>query len=74
MSLPPPSFAHDAGTAAYYDQRASEYDEWYEGEGQFATSTRPGWLEEVDRVIDALRALSWPRRSSELHCWPGLGS
>jgi RNA polymerase-binding transcription factor DksA len=26
----PPSFAHDAGTAAYYDQRAPDYDEWYE--------------------------------------------
>ena len=30
------AFARDAATAAYYERRAAEYDEWYAGEGVFA--------------------------------------
>jgi ubiquinone/menaquinone biosynthesis C-methylase UbiE len=51
------SFARDAATHAYYDARAGEYDEWYEGEGRFADRERPGWsaeVEELVRVVDAL--------------------
>lgn len=51
------SFARDAATHAYYDARAGEYDEWYEGEGRFADRDRPGWsaeVEELVRVVDAL--------------------
>src|SRR5581483_7647872 len=32
----PPAFATDAATAAYYERRAAEYDEWYTGDGVFA--------------------------------------
>lgn len=32
---------------AYYDRRASEYDDWYQGVGLFAHRDRPGWREEV---------------------------
>jgi ubiquinone/menaquinone biosynthesis C-methylase UbiE len=37
----------------YYEQRAAEYDEWYEGTGVFASRSRPGWAEDVA----ALRAV-----------------
>lgn len=42
---------------AYYDARAAEYDEWYEGTGRFAGLDRPAWHEMVDALADALRAL-----------------
>jgi hypothetical protein len=32
---------------AYYDRRAPEYDEWYEGLGRFDGLERPRWDEEV---------------------------
>ena len=35
----------------YYEQRAAEYDEWYMGEGLFATRERPGWDDEVERLV-----------------------
>jgi hypothetical protein len=34
------SFAADAATHAYYERRAREYDEWYEGAGLFAERDR----------------------------------
>jgi len=46
-----PAFATDPATAAYYDQRAAEYDEWYTGAGLFARRDRPGWHDEVAQVI-----------------------
>jgi demethylmenaquinone methyltransferase/2-methoxy-6-polyprenyl-1,4-benzoquinol methylase len=52
-----PSLARDPATAAYYDQRAAEYDEWYLGHGQFADRDRPGWHSEVDRVVDLVAQL-----------------
>jgi demethylmenaquinone methyltransferase/2-methoxy-6-polyprenyl-1,4-benzoquinol methylase len=35
----------------YYEQRAAEYDEWYAGEGLFASRDRPGWDEDVARLV-----------------------
>ncbi len=32
----------DAGMRAYYDRRAAEYDDWWNGTGLFATRDRPG--------------------------------
>ncbi|MDX6518501.1 MAG: hypothetical protein QOF50_1347, partial [Gaiellaceae bacterium] len=32
---------------AYYDARAREYDEWYEGLGRFDGLERPRWDEDV---------------------------
>jgi demethylmenaquinone methyltransferase/2-methoxy-6-polyprenyl-1,4-benzoquinol methylase len=51
------SFAGDPGTHAYYHWRAGEYDEWYEGEGRFAARERPGWEDELGRVIATVAAL-----------------
>jgi SAM-dependent methyltransferase len=51
------SFARDPGTLAYYERRAGEYDEWYEGEGRFAVRERPGWDQELQRVIAIVKAL-----------------
>lgn len=52
-----PAFATDRATAAYYEQRAAEYDEWYTGAGQFAARHRPGWNAELQGVIDLLQRL-----------------
>lgn len=42
MSASLPAFARDRATAEYYDRRANEYDDWYEGRGRFAERDRPG--------------------------------
>ncbi len=52
-----PAFAADRATATYYERRAREYDEWYEGAGLFSARDRPGWSEELDRLIEVIRLL-----------------
>ncbi|MGH3097026.1 MAG: methyltransferase domain-containing protein, partial [Streptosporangiales bacterium] len=64
------AFARDAGTAAYYNQRAPEYDEWYEGEGHFAVRDRPGWRQEVDRLVALLADLP-QARTLDVACGTG---
>jgi ubiquinone/menaquinone biosynthesis C-methylase UbiE len=71
MAAPSPSFARDADTASYYDQRAAEYDEWYEDRGQFAAQGRDGWRDEVIRLIEVIRALS-PARTLDVACGTGF--
>lgn len=51
------AFARDADTHAYYDARAAEYDEWYEGAGRFASRDRPGWADEVRQLVALVAAL-----------------
>jgi SAM-dependent methyltransferase len=51
----------------YYDRRAPEYDDWWNGTGLFAARDRPGWHEEVAALIDALRALP-PARTLDVAC------
>jgi SAM-dependent methyltransferase len=51
----------------YYDRRAPEYDDWWNGTGLFAARERPGWHEEVAALIDALRALP-PARTLDIAC------
>jgi ubiquinone/menaquinone biosynthesis C-methylase UbiE len=51
----------DEGMRAYYEQRAAEYDDWWLGRGIFASRDRPGWAEEVETVLDAVRALAAAR-------------
>jgi SAM-dependent methyltransferase len=51
----------------YYDRRAPEYDDWWNGTGLFATRERPGWHEEVAALIDALRVLP-PARTLDVAC------
>lgn len=42
---------------AYYDARAPEYDEWYEGTGRFEGRERPDWDAETLELIDVVRSL-----------------
>ncbi|MFG1924346.1 class I SAM-dependent methyltransferase [Cryptosporangium sp. NPDC048952] len=66
-----PSFARDPGTAAYYEQRAAEYDEWYESLGRFAARLRPGWDAEVDDLCRFVHALE-PARTLDVACGSGF--
>lgn len=68
---PVPAFAADPATAAYYDQRAAEYDEWYSGEGIFAQRERPGWHHEVDQVTTLAASLP-PARTLDVACGTGF--
>jgi demethylmenaquinone methyltransferase/2-methoxy-6-polyprenyl-1,4-benzoquinol methylase len=67
----PPAFARDQATAAYYEQRASEYDEWYLGEGHFASRERPGWHKEVDEVVRLVEGLPLGR-TLDVACGSGF--
>jgi ubiquinone/menaquinone biosynthesis C-methylase UbiE len=71
MASSQPAFARDSATAAYYDQRAHEYDEWYLGEGQFAHRDRPGWSAEVDRLVQLVTELP-PARTLDVACGSGF--
>ena len=68
---PPPAFARDAATAAYYEQRAHEYDEWYEGHGRFSERDRPGWADEVQSVVEFVRSLP-AARTLDVACGSGF--
>ncbi len=65
------AFATDPATAAYYDRRATEYDQWYTGEGLFARGGRPGWDEEVARVVALVGSLP-PARTLDVACGTGF--
>lgn len=66
-----PAFATDPATAAYYDRRAGEYDEWYAGVGRFAAQDRPGWHEDVASVVALARRLA-PARTIDVACGTGF--
>jgi len=66
-----PAFATDPATAAYYDRRATEYDEWYTGEGLFAQRDRPGWDDEVARIVELVASLP-PARTLDVACGTGF--
>jgi ubiquinone/menaquinone biosynthesis C-methylase UbiE len=57
----------DGEMRAYYDRRAAEYDEWYEGTGKFAARERHDWQVEVDLVAEALAGLD-PVRTLDVAC------
>ena len=61
----------DAAMRAYYDRRAAEYDDWWNGTGMFADRDRPGWHDEVDELVAVLRALS-PARTLDVACGTGF--
>jgi ubiquinone/menaquinone biosynthesis C-methylase UbiE len=71
MPTMPPAFATDPATAAYYDQRAREYDEWYTSQGKFAGRDRPGWEAGVEQVIDLVRRLP-PASTLDVACGTGF--
>jgi demethylmenaquinone methyltransferase/2-methoxy-6-polyprenyl-1,4-benzoquinol methylase len=55
----------------YYDTRAPEYDEWYLGAGRFASRERPGWLDAVSALEQAVRKLE-PARTLDVACGTGF--
>jgi demethylmenaquinone methyltransferase/2-methoxy-6-polyprenyl-1,4-benzoquinol methylase len=55
----------------YYDQRASEYDDWWLGRGLYEERERPGWDEEVDRLAAAIASLP-PLRTLDVACGTGF--
>lgn len=67
----PAAFARDSATAAYYEQRANEYDEWYLGEGHFAARDRPGWHQELDEVVRLVEGLP-VGRTLDVACGSGF--
>ena len=58
---------------AYYDARAPEYDDWYEGTGRFADRERPAWHEMVGALADALGSLP-PARTLDVACGTGYAT
>ena len=65
------TFARDPATAAYYDRRAAEYDDWYEGTGLHAARSRPGWSDEVAALVALVRGLE-PARTLDVACGTGF--
>ncbi len=64
-------FARDQATAAYYERRAPEYDEWYLGRGRFASRERPGWDDERERLIELVAGFP-PARTLDVACGSGF--
>jgi len=64
------SLLASSSVKAYYDRRAPEYDDWYEGRGLFADRDRPGWREELDALVRLVAELP-PRRTLDLACGTG---
>ena len=58
---------------SYYDARAPEYDDWYEGRGRFAQRDRPAWEELLGVLADTLRALP-PARTLDVACGTGYAT
>ena len=56
---------------AYYEARAPEYDDWWNGTGLFADRERPGWDHELGELIKALRSLQ-PARTLDVACGTGF--
>lgn len=52
---------------AYYDARAPEYDEWYEGLGRFDGLDRPQWDGEIRELERVLRGCA-PARTLDVGC------
>ena len=55
----------NAAMRDYYERRAAEYDDWWLGTGLFAERDRPGWHEDRETLIEALRGLA-PKRTLDL--------
>lgn len=66
-----PAFATDGGASDYYEQRAPEYDDWYHGAGVFRERERPGWEDDVERLVDFVSGLV-PARTLDVACGTGF--
>jgi ubiquinone/menaquinone biosynthesis C-methylase UbiE len=58
---------------AYYEARAPEYDDWYEGTGGFAGRDRPAWRELLGELAAALGAMP-PARTLDVACGTGYAT
>jgi ubiquinone/menaquinone biosynthesis C-methylase UbiE len=58
---------------AYYEARAPEYDDWYEGTGRFAGRHRPAWRELLGELAATLAALP-PVRTLDVACGTGYAT
>jgi ubiquinone/menaquinone biosynthesis C-methylase UbiE len=58
---------------AYYEARAREYDDWYEGTGRFAGRERPAWRELLGELAATLGALP-PARTLDVACGTGYAT
>jgi ubiquinone/menaquinone biosynthesis C-methylase UbiE len=56
---------------AYYDARAPEYDNVWQGRGRYAHGDQPRWLEEVRLLSDLLASLP-PARTLDVACGTGF--
>jgi ubiquinone/menaquinone biosynthesis C-methylase UbiE len=56
---------------AYYDRRASEYDDWWLGTGLHVDRVRLGWDEEVDVLAELIASLP-PGRTLDVACGTGF--
>jgi ubiquinone/menaquinone biosynthesis C-methylase UbiE len=56
---------------AYYDARATEYDEWFDGVGRYADRDRDGWDEDLAALIATLESLP-PARTLDVACGTGF--
>lgn len=61
------AFATDPATHAYYEARAAEYDDWWTGTGRFVDRERPGWAQELERLVALVGALP-PARTLDVAC------
>lgn len=65
------AFADDRATRAYYDRRAPEYDDWWNGTGLYAGRERPGWREETGGIVALVESLP-PGRTLDVACGTGF--
>ena len=56
---------------AYYDARAPEYDDWFQGVGRYAERDRTGWDEDLAALIATLESLP-PARTLDVACGTGF--
>ena len=56
---------------AYYEARAPEYDDWWNGAGLFTDRDRSGFAEERAAVLDALERMN-PARTLDVACGTGF--
>jgi SAM-dependent methyltransferase len=55
----------------FFDSLAPVYDDWWHDQGRFVPGSRPGWSEEVARVLTVLHSLE-PTRTLDVGCGTGF--
>ena len=56
---------------SYYDRRAPDYDDWWQGTGLFAKRERPGWGAEVSELVAVVSGLE-PADVLDVACGTGF--